>query len=73
MHIALRDARFIAHLEGLTLTLATPDAENQGNLDLGQVHEVLGNVDCARRQFAAEGSIVSATVRLCGNINRVRA
>lgn len=34
-----------SHLEGLTLTLATPDTENQGDLDLWQVHEVLGNVD----------------------------
>ena len=34
-----------AHLEGLALALATPDAENQGDLDLRQVHEVLCHVD----------------------------
>ena len=34
-----------SHLEGLSLTLSSPDSQNEGNLDLGQVHEVLGNVD----------------------------
>ncbi len=34
-----------AHLEGLALALAAPDAENQGDLDLGQLQEVLGHVD----------------------------
>jgi hypothetical protein len=34
-----------AYLEGLALALATPDAENQRDLDLRQVHEVLGHVD----------------------------
>mmetsp|Transcript_11353 Transcript_11353/g.34115 ORF Transcript_11353/g.34115 Transcript_11353/m.34115 type:complete len:373 (-) Transcript_11353:479-1597(-) len=32
-------------LEGLSLALATPDTQNQGHLDLGEVHEVLGHVD----------------------------
>jgi hypothetical protein len=27
------------------LSLATPDAQDEGHLDLGQVHEVLGDVD----------------------------
>lgn len=27
----------VTHLEGLALTLATPNAENEGHLDLGQV------------------------------------
>eukprot|EP00967_Tisochrysis_lutea_P071249 scaffold94485_cov21-Tisochrysis_lutea.AAC.3 len=33
------------HLEGLSLSLATPDTQDEGDLDLGQVHEVLGHVD----------------------------
>mmetsp|Transcript_33755 Transcript_33755/g.95506 ORF Transcript_33755/g.95506 Transcript_33755/m.95506 type:complete len:252 (+) Transcript_33755:323-1078(+) len=32
-------------LEGLALALATPDTQDQWHLDLGQVHEVLANVN----------------------------
>lgn len=32
-------------LEGLALALATPDTQDQGNLDLRQLHVVLGNMD----------------------------
>ena len=47
-------------LEGLALALATPDAQNEGDLDLGEVQEVLGNVDRqlhrgnTRDQYAAQ-------------------
>mmetsp|Transcript_8889 Transcript_8889/g.24868 ORF Transcript_8889/g.24868 Transcript_8889/m.24868 type:complete len:463 (-) Transcript_8889:14-1402(-) len=42
------DAELLEHkhgLEGLTLTLTTPHAEDEGNLDLGELHEVLADVD----------------------------
>ena len=35
----------VLHLEGLALSLAAPDAQNQGHLDLGQLHEVLSHVN----------------------------
>ena len=50
---------YMSHLEGLSLALATPDAENQGNLDLGQVQEVLGHVD---GQLVQEGGGDEETV-----------
>ena len=34
-----------SHLEGLALALSSPDSQDEGDLDLGQVHEVLGDVD----------------------------
>lgn len=42
----------VLHLEGLALSLAAPDAQNQGHLDLGQLHEILGHVD---RHLVEEG------------------
>ena len=45
-------------LEGLTLTLTTPHAEDEGNLDLGEVHDVLGNV-AATPVHAALGDVVA--------------
>ena len=42
-----RDANLLVGqvaLEGLALALATPDAQDEGHLDLGQVQEVLGHL-----------------------------
>ena len=47
-HVCLRMRMRVyanAHLEGLALALSSPDSENERDLDLGQVHEVLGDVD----------------------------
>ena len=40
-----KQERGAAHLEGLSLSLATPDTQDEGDLDFGQVHEVLGHMD----------------------------
>ena len=47
MHCSLLDAHFGEDkltLEGLPLALASPDTQDQRHLDVGQGHEVLGNV-----------------------------
>merc|ERR1719284_1313436 len=49
-------------LEGLAVALATPDAENERDLDLGQVHVVLGDVDGHLVQEARRDVVVALEV-----------
>eukprot|EP00955_Chlamydomonas_euryale_P073524 361767-Chlamydomonas_euryale.AAC.14 len=67
------DAKFLVcerALEGLALALATPDAQDERHLDLGQVHEVLGNMDGhlvqeGRRDIEAICNVVERAASLC--------